>query len=224
MPVDIGSWRQYKNKLWARLWEDLEIGYLDEDILPVLIELFLRPLSFSISSCSGRITLSDSTMPWAREETSVIFKKHKPVRLDEILEIYDKPVVRNLWLVVAGPILHVSSATLREALTVLNIARSSGFKHSGILSFSTKKGIITELRTGIRLTQLLKTPDKTIVPKECLDKLIEQANMMLIEGKRKLDKLLQELRRNRPQELDEHIILDLRKRFSYEKAKKVFGI
>lgn len=212
MPVDKDLWRKRKYKFWHRLWEDLEIGYLDEDLLPILIEFFLRPHTYTISSCSGRITLSDSLRPWSREETGIVFKKHTAVSLEEVVDVYRKPVVRNLWLNVVGPIIHVSADSLSEAIRILRISRNAGFKHSGILSFNKTKGIIIELRTGVRFTQLLKTPSNTVVPEDKLPTVVELANKILNDGKKKLETLLETLRRNRPKELDELIINELRKR------------
>lgn len=212
MPVDRDSWIKRKYLLWNKMWEDLEIGYLDEELLPILIEFFLRPGSYTLSSCSGRITLSDSTRPWSREETSIVYKKHEPVSLNDIISIYRKPVVRSLWLNVVGPIIHVSTANLREAIRVLKIARLAGFKHSGILSFNKVKGIIVELRTGVRFTQLLKTPSEAIVPEDKIATTITIANKILIEGKKKLSLLLKVLKENRPPKLDEKILEDLERR------------
>ena len=45
---------------------------------------------------------------------------------------------------------------------MLKMAREAGMKHSGILSMS-RKGIIVELRTGVRLAILLKVGDEVVV-------------------------------------------------------------
>ncbi len=212
MPVNHEKWLERKYDFWKRLWEDLEIGYLDEDLLPILIEFFLRPETYTLSSCSGRITLSDSSRPWSREETSIVFKKHEPISHDDILAVYRKPVVRNLWLNVVGPIIHVSAMSIREAAKVLQIARQAGFKHSGILSFNKIKGIIIELRTGVRFTQLLKTPKEEVVPETKIYVVVDIANKILMDGKKRLDLLLKVLREHRPERLDPVIINDLKKR------------
>ncbi len=202
------QWRLFKTRSWERLWEDLLIGYLDEDLLPVLIEFFARPRAYTLSSCSGRITLSDSTYPWSREETSIVFKKHGPVEPVEIEDVLRHPVVRRLWLNVVGPIIHVSARDMDEAWEILRIAREAGFKHSGLLSVHPAKGVMLELRTGVRMTQLLALPGKRLHGREELESVVAVANEILGVGKERLGRLLEALRSNRPGELDPLVVED----------------
>ncbi len=190
-------WRERKERSWERLWEDLEIGYLDLDIVDILVELFLRPKSFTTSSCSGRIVLMDSEYPWAKEETMIIFKKHGPVEPEEILEAASKPVAERLWLSVQGPIIHVETLDIEEAFTILEAARRAGFKHSGVLA-STRKGILVELRTGIRVNIPLAEPDEKLIRWESIERITRLANKALREAKKRLNRLREELRRIRP--------------------------
>ncbi len=197
--VDERLWRERKEKSWERLWEDLEIGYLDEDIVDILVELFLRPRSFTTSSCSGRIVLMDAEYPWEKDETMIVFKKHEPVKIEEVSDIAEKPVAHRLWLSVQGPIIHVETLDIDEAFTVLEAARRAGFKHSGILA-STRKGILVELRTGIRVNIPLREPDAWLLDRDSLPRIVELANRALGQAKERLDRLRVELRRIRPSE------------------------
>ncbi len=210
--IDRGEWLTRKRKFWERLWEDLEIGYLDEDLLPILIEFNLRPHVYSLSSCSGRVVLSDSLKPWSREETNIVFKKHEPVSINEIAFVLKKPVTKRLWLIVSGPIIHVSTDSLSEAYRVLRIAREAGFKHSGVLSINKRKGVIVELQTGVRFSHLLATAREPITPLDKLGRVVEIANEILLDGKEVLKRLYSVLRSNRPGELDEYIVSSLKER------------
>jgi tRNA wybutosine-synthesizing protein 3 len=188
LPVDLKLWRSNKEKLRKRLFEDLEIGYLDRDIIDVLLKFFEREESFTISSCSGRITVVDAELPWHRKESTVIFKKHDPITTEEIRRILKQPAVKTLWLVVTGPIIHVSTSSIKEARDILKIARHAGMKHSGIMSMSSK-GIIVELKTGIRLTIPLKTDQRKLFKDGDLDEVVSLANKALFEGKERLQRL-----------------------------------
>jgi len=187
--VDPEKWRLRKEKLWRRLAEDLEIGYLDEDILDILKKLFEFEDLYTISSCSGRITFIDGRLPWERRGSTIVFKKHRPITTDEFLEVLRMPTLRKLWLVVTGPIIHVSALNMKSARRILTLARESGMKHSGILSINKEKGIIVELKTGIRLTHLLKVGSHTILREDESREIVEVANESLLEGKEKLNKL-----------------------------------
>jgi len=99
------------------------------------------------------------------------------------------PILRRLWLVVTGPIIHVSALNMKSARKILTLARESGMKHSGILSINKEKGIIVELKTGIRLTHLLKVGSHILLKEEESREMVEVANESLLEGKEKLNKL-----------------------------------
>lgn len=187
--MDPDRWRARKEILRRRLMEDLEIGYLDEDIVDVLRKLFEFEDLYTISSCSGRITFIDGSLPWERRGSSIVFKKHQPIRLDELLEILKAPTLKRLWLVVTGPIVHVSALNMRSARKLLMMAREAGMKHSGILSINREKGIIVELKTGIRLTHLLKIGQQALLGENEAGEIVKVANESLVEGKKKLNKL-----------------------------------
>jgi len=187
--VDRRLWSERKQLMFRRMLEDVEVGYLDPDIYDLLLLLFKRRESFPVSSCSGRITLVDAPMPWHRRGSAVVFKKHSSVEEPEVEPLVRQPPVNRLWLVVTGPILHVCALTLREASTLLKVARRAGMKHSGVLSIS-KRGIYLELKTGVRLTILLRSGDHVC---EHLSEVIRVANEALVEGKSRLKRLYEEL-------------------------------
>ena len=186
--VDRELWLKRKEELRERLLSDLHIGYLDRDILDILLMFFKREESFTISSCSGRIVVVDAPLPWVRRESTVVFKKHEPVVVSELEDVLRQDAIYVLWLVVTGPIIHVSTASLREAVKVLRIAREAGMKHSGILSLS-KKGIVVELKTGVRIAAPLKQKNNLLVSSDKLSELVDIANKALLEGKKRLEKL-----------------------------------
>ncbi|KSW12731.1 hypothetical protein CF15_05090 [Pyrodictium occultum] len=181
---------------WRRLWEDLRIGYLDEDILDVLIEIFLRPWSYPKSSCSGRITVIDAAYPWAKDETMTVFKKHGRVGYEEIEGVLAKPWAHRLWLSVQGPIYHVYTASLEEARELLAAAREAGFKHSGVMVLG--EAPLVELRTGVRADMLLADGDRVLVDREALHRMVDVANEVLARAKERNRRLLEALRRRRP--------------------------
>ena len=190
--VDEEAWRRRREEFYRRMREDREIGYLDPGIEEVLEEFYRRPGAYTTSSCSGRITLVDAPWPWSRRDSEVVFRSHDPVSVDEVLRILGQPVLHTLWLVAAGPIIHVEAIDVEEAFRILDAARRAGFKHSGILS-SSEKGVLVELRTGIRIVAPLKTRDRILVPASSLPILIGLANKAVAEGRGRLQRLRAEL-------------------------------
>ncbi|MEZ0394435.1 MAG: hypothetical protein ABWK00_05280 [Desulfurococcaceae archaeon] len=200
MPEDL--WRRQKRLAIQRLWEDLEIGYLDKDLLPVLVLVNRDERYYTKSSCSGRIVISDSTTPWSREETGTVFKKHVEVSVEELEHVLATRPVRSFWLNVSGPIVHLSARSLAAAIEMLRIARRAGYKHSGILSLNPRKGVVVELRTGVRMSHLLATQGGVLVRGRQLEEVVEAANRILMKGKEFLERLYVEASRELPREVD----------------------
>jgi tRNA wybutosine-synthesizing protein 3 len=186
--VDVGLWLRRKEEFRKRLMHDLDIGYLDRDILDVLQKIFDFPEYFTLSSCSGRISLVDAVMPWERDESTVIFKKHSPITVEELRHLMRQKAVRTMWLVVTGPIIHVSSRSLSDALRIIEVARKAGMKHSGIIS-SSKKGVVAELVSGVHVSAPLKRGADVLVADRFIPVIASIANKALLAGKDRLNRL-----------------------------------
>lgn len=185
------DWEDWKKKAYERIIRDKEIGYLDPDIYDVLMAFFKREKSYTYSSCSGRITIIDGVLPWDRKDSTIIFKNHLGIKEEDIIEVLQKGQVHRLWLISQGPILHVYTKDWDEAWKILQIAREAGFKHSGILTMN-KKGILVELRTGVKFVHLLRESPEQKVSEEEIKILTKISNEVLMKGKEKL-RLLQKL-------------------------------
>ncbi|MDT7860978.1 MAG: hypothetical protein RRA45_01995 [Saccharolobus sp.] len=182
-------WEELRRKALSRIYHDKEIGYLDPDILDFLMAFYkFSENVFTQSSCSGRITIVDSEMPWDRKNSSVIFKNHLGITTEDVINIINKGQVRRLWLIVQGPILHLYTRDINTAWNILRIARTAGFKHSGILT-SNSKGILVELRTGIRMVHLLRGSNDEKIEYQRIDSLVSVANEVLRRGKQKMNLL-----------------------------------
>ncbi|MEM3938570.1 MAG: hypothetical protein QXY68_00340 [Saccharolobus sp.] len=188
-------WEELRNRTLNRIFHDKEIGYLDPDILDFLLAFYkYRDDVYTQSSCSGRITIVDAEMAWDRKNSTIVFKNHLGITLQDMLDTLSKRQVHRLWLIVQGPILHLYAKDMNAAWDILKIAREAGFKHSGILA-NNNKGILVELRTGIRMVHLLRDSSNENVKEEELDSLVKIANEVLKRGKQKMN-LLKDLLSN----------------------------
>jgi tRNA wybutosine-synthesizing protein 3 len=204
------AWNERKREAWLKIFEDLEIGYLDVELLPLLVLLNRDVNLFTTSSCSGRITVMDANYPWERDETAIVFKTHGPIASFELEFMYKVPPHKRYWLIVSGPIIHIYSRSIKLALKILQLARRVGFKHSGVMNYSSERGAFIELVTGVYVTQLIRTREIVLVNQRDLEHLARTFNQALIEGKRRLNSLYQELSRHLPTVADEHIEEDAR--------------
>ncbi len=194
------QFERFKELAWQRILRDREIGYLDPDIFDVLEAINRRRKSFTMSSCSGRVTIVDAEFPWDRKGSTVVFKNHLIVTEDDLRDNVSRPPKKKYWLIVQGPIFHVYTKDLEEAMTLLSIARGVGFKHSGIM-VANEKGYLVELRTGVRMDHLL-------TPEQDLARLAEEAMRVLLKGKERKERLkeavLRSLESDNPVQLREN--------------------
>ncbi|MCC6015970.1 MAG: hypothetical protein LM582_02895 [Desulfurococcaceae archaeon] len=184
--VDRALWTKRREEALKRFLEDIEIGYADRDIIDFIKLVFTKRNVFTTSSCSGRITIVDALYPWLRDESYIVFKKHEPVTVEEVVSIVSSKPLHRFWLISSGPIIHFIAPGIEVACKVLSIAREAGFKHSGIISVS-EEGVVIEVVSGTWTSFLLKDGEYVLV--NDLNKVVAIANEILIEGKKRLEKL-----------------------------------
>ncbi|ALU11436.1 hypothetical protein EYM_01005 [Ignicoccus islandicus DSM 13165] len=167
--------------------EDIEIGYMDRDIIDLIEKFFRLPYAFTKSSCSGRIVAIDAQYPWSREGR-IIFKVHRPMEISELEQVLNRPITERLWINVMGPIIHAVAKDFDAAMKIIKMAREAGFKHSGILSVN-EEGWVVELTTGVRANVLAKVGNEVVLDVSKLDQVLKVLNEVLLEGKKKLQLL-----------------------------------
>jgi len=182
-----GEWHIRKKHFLERLEKDLKIGRLDKDIYGLLKTINSIEYYYTTSSCSGRIQVYASKIPGRKFEIKTIGKWHRPISLDELLEVLKDCPYEDIWLAVLPPILHVVARNVEKANRLLHLAREAGFKHSGILSVKNER-VIMELTSSERIETPLRMRGVWIFSDENLLELIRRANELLLVTKRKIRK------------------------------------
>ncbi|NJE86021.1 hypothetical protein E3E23_09330 [Thermococcus sp. CX2] len=181
-----------REKAMAGLREALEEGKVDEDIIPLLEKINSLENYFTTSSCSGRISVME--MPEFGDKVNAVWlgKWHREVELGEVLEAIKKHSSGQLWFMVRSPILHVSARTLEDAVKLLNLAISLGFKYSNIKSVSHKK-LVVEIRSTERMDVPLGEDGELWVDEDYIARIVGIANDQLRRFKGKLKRLEEEI-------------------------------
>ncbi|AFK22377.1 hypothetical protein [Pyrococcus sp. ST04] len=182
------NFERAKKEALTSLQIALRRGEVDEDIIPLLQKINSMENYFTTSSCSGRISIMEMPNFGDKVNAKWLGKWHREVSFDEVLEAVKKHKEGQLWLLVRSPILHVGAKTLEDAVKLVNLAVSCGFKYSNIKSISDRK-LIVEIRSTERLDVLLGEDGNLLVPEEYLRKVIEIANAQLRRFKEKLRRL-----------------------------------
>ncbi|HID80208.1 MAG TPA: hypothetical protein EYP48_00625 [Ignisphaera sp.] len=185
----IELWRKWREEAYARFKSDIEIGYVDTDIVDLIECVFQTDNYFTTSSCSGRIVVLDAMYPWLRDEAYIVFKKHTTIEVNEIESlIYTQRPLNRYWLISSGPIIHFVARSLEAAMELIKNVRSMGFKHSGIISLNPA-GVVVEIISGTWTSFLLMDSEGLVVEPSALSRIVAIANEILLEGKRRLNNL-----------------------------------
>lgn len=171
-----------------------DVGYLDPGIAGVLETLNSLGKVETTSSCIGRVTIVEGPVHWARDPGSrIVFKTHSKISPPDIIRVIGRGY-RNLWLKATGPILHLATSSMECASHILSLARSYGFKHSGILSVKPDR-IVVELLSAAQLAVPLRIEGALVVSltEEALETLARVANETVEWGRRRLEGLVSAL-------------------------------
>lgn len=166
-------------------------GSIDRKIQSLVNAINKKKDYFTTSSCSGRIVLFDSGKG-KKNEGEWLFVSHDLINADakkkpfiSLLKI-KKENKQNCWFRFEPAIMHVNCSNLESAQKLLDLARNSGFKLSGIIS--AKKATVE-----IRSSERIDVPAEIINPDD-LDVLVKKANEKLKETHKKISKLKEGLK------------------------------
>ncbi len=164
------------------------IGGIDDAIKPLIKVINNNSDFYTTSSCAGRIILIIDAK--TKQESVFIFVTHKKASFNEIRKaLKSEKAKRDMIYLKEEPcILHVACRTIEDAEKLVNIARQSGWKKSGIIS--TKHG---KVMAEIISTEILAAPvsnmGKMLFGDPYLKILVEECNKKLTQTRVKIKNL-----------------------------------
>jgi tRNA wybutosine-synthesizing protein 3 len=163
------------------------IGKWDEKIIPLCDKINSKNDFYTTSSCSGRIIV----MIDQNKKGSGLFEftSHDIVNPEDFMKYVSKDKLKlDLKFKSEPPIIHIACRNLNLALNILEKAKNSGWKHSGIISAG--EIVIVEIASTEKLEFPLAKDGKLLVEKLFLDIVLEKANDKLKNGWKKIEKLI----------------------------------
>ena len=153
---------------------------------------------YTTSSCSGRIILLATTEPRKKNLCEIEFCSHRKVNLKGINKEMDnliriKKIKQDVWIKAEPAILHISSETVESAIKLLNAARDSGFKRSGIIGVRRDK-VSVEIAGTERLEAIIIKKGELIIGDLYLSHLIKESNLKLEITHKKIIQLANNLK------------------------------
>ena len=178
----------HSKKVFLSKLDKSKKGSIDKKIKGLCKKINRLNNYYTTSSCSGRVVIihigkKKNEHKWLYISHSKITKKE----YDKIEKIYtqiwkDKNLLKTCWIRFEPAIIHVSCETIDDAQKILDLARNTGFKLSGIIS--VKKNVVE-----IRASERLDIPISVILDVFALDNAIEEANKKLDETHNKIKRL-----------------------------------
>ena len=113
---------------------------------------------------------------------------HKPVSVNQVkLSLRNLTGSGELWFKQEPLIIHTAARNLERAQQLLDLAKLSGFKKSGIIA--SKRRFVVEIEGTDILSTIIGKEGKVFVDDNYLKILVETANKKLLRNLNKKDKL-----------------------------------
>jgi tRNA wybutosine-synthesizing protein 3 len=162
------------------------IGKWDEKIKGLCEKLNRLDEYYTTSSCSGRILLIKCLDKKA--EDVFLFRTHGLLSFRELKKALDNVEYKGLVdFQQTTCILHVACVDLKSAQDLVDKAKLSGWKHSGIMS--CRKRIMVELHSTEKLEFPVMSSGKVLVDDDFLKLVVVEANKRLERVWKKIKKL-----------------------------------
>jgi len=166
------------------------IGGIDKAIRNLVDMINTNSGYYTTSSCAGRIILMVET--GKKQESVFVFETHEKADVDEIKTAlqHDKRArkAEMIYLKEEPCILHVACKTAKDADRLVNIARQSGWKKSGIISLKEGK-VMVEMLSTERLEAPIMKKGKMTIHDDYLKILIDESNKKLKQTRQKIKNL-----------------------------------
>lgn len=162
-------------------------GGVDEAVWPVLDAINACEEFYTTSSCAGRINLFKEPEDGRKDNAEWPYVSHDPITFSELRPVLDDLPQGTIWFKYEAAILHVVARDEKSANKFLQVARESGFKHSGILS--TTKRYVMEVLDSERFEVPVAVEGKLIVDEAFIEFLVKKANNKMKITRERLEKL-----------------------------------
>ena len=159
-------------------------GEIDKKVQSLCDTINQRNDMFTLSSCSGRITLQKDTNG-EKIENIWEFVSHEKVSTNQITKVLHK-AKSNLLFLQNSCILHICVVDLELARKLIHLGRTCGFNHAGIIALKTK--IVVELICDAKIELPLFNLEYSL-EEHFLEKLLQRANTNLDKSWQSISKL-----------------------------------
>ena len=169
------NFQEQKTKQLSRA-DKSNIGKWDFKIKNLCEKINKKKEYYTTSSCGGRVVLLKSSDE--KIKNAFLFRSHNKISFKELKKALNDIGYNGLVeFQQTTCILHVACDSLNSAQELVNKAKNSGWKHSGIMS--SKKRIMVELHSTEKIEFPIMDEKKALVDDEFLKLVVKIANEKL---------------------------------------------
>jgi tRNA wybutosine-synthesizing protein 3 len=155
-------------------------GNVDLEIKELIDTINSFDYYYTTSSCSGRITLIEISAKQRKKDAVWHFVTHGLATFDDIKNnIKEIEPNRIMWFIQESIILHICAKDLKTAEEIVDMARISGLKRSGIFSIRENR-VMIEIIGCDRVELPVVVDGKIMVNDEYIQVLVNIANEKMI--------------------------------------------
>ena len=180
------NFQQAKKKQLSKL-DKSSIGSWDSKIKYLCDKINKKKNYYTTSSCGGRIILLKYSD--VKQEDAFLFRIHNKISFNELKKVLEKISKKYKGLVEfqqTSCILHVACLNLSDAQNIINKAKESGWKRSGIMG---GKRNMVELHSTESMSFPIMDKGKILVNDDFLKLIVIQANNKLERVWKKIERL-----------------------------------
>ena len=148
---------------------------------------------YTTSSCSGRVMLIEKPENCAKQDACWIYSSHDSADFCGIKKALEHPSKDDVWLMQESAILHACCRTLEDAQKLLSIARETGLKRSGMITFHNR--VMVEIMSTEKIETIAAKGGKAVVDDAYLKILAEAANKGLEKNRKRIEELYRNLKK-----------------------------
>ncbi len=188
MTKNYSDFKFWKKQALSKL-DKSNIGEIDEKIKPLCDSINKKDNMFTLSSCSGRITLMKDL---SKTQNIWHFVSHKKIKLQDITNSLNNYKENTpLLFIQESVIIHICVKTNELVRKLMHISKKSGLNQVGIIANRNK--IVVELICDSKLKLPIYENRKILINEEYLKILINRANKNLKKSWNAIKKLTKEI-------------------------------
>lgn len=168
-------------------------GSVDAEIKHIIAVLNSSQNYYTTSSCAGRIVLLRIPKSGRKDQSEWLYVSHKPAKFADIKKIIKTLPTDSVWFKQESAIFHIAAFDFVMAEKLLDAARMSGLKHSGIIS--TNKRIIVEIFGNEKIEAIIADRGKLIVSDSYIKRLISEANKKMKRNREHVERFYEIVRK-----------------------------